>query len=202
MIGFRRCVVLCALAATALLAACNRDAPAKPAFKAIDITGAEYARTLALPDASGKPRSLADFKGKVTLVFFGYTQCPDVCPTTLAELAEVMKRLGPDAERVQVLFVTVDPERDTPDLLSRYVPAFDPRFLGLYGDAEATARTAKEFKILYQKQPGQTPGSYTVDHSAGTFIFDPNGKLRVYVSYGQGPDVFAHDIRELLNKRG
>ncbi len=121
-----------------------------------------------------------------------------MCPTTLAELAEVMKRLGPDADRVQVLFVTVDPERDTQDLLAKYVPAFDARFMGLYGDAAATERTAKEFKIIYQKQPGATPGSYTMDHSAGTFIFDPQGRLRLYVSYGQGPDVFAHDLRELL----
>ena len=119
-------------------------------------------------------------------MFFGYTQCPDVCPTTLAALAEAMKRLGADADRVQVLFVTVDPERDTPELLSQYVPAFDPRFLGLYGDADATARTAKEFKILYQKQPGATPGSYTMDHSAGTYVFDPQGRLRLYVSNGAG----------------
>ena len=131
-------------------------------------------------------------------MFFGYTQCPDVCPTTLAQLAEVMKKLGPDADRVQVLFVTVDPERDTPELLGKYVPAFDPRFAGLYGDAAATERTAKEFKIIYQKRPGATPASYTMDHSAGTYIFDPQGRLRLYVSYGQGPDVFAHDLRELL----
>ena len=197
-IGIALSLSLALLAALAL-AGCGPEAPK---FMASDVTGTTYGRDFRLTDHGGKPRALADFRGKVVVMFFGYTQCPDVCPTTLAELAEVMKRLGPDAERVQVLFVTVDPERDTPDLLSRYVPAFDPRFLGLYGDAEATARTAKEFKILYQKQPGQTPGSYTVDHSAGTFIFDPNGKLRVYVSYGQGPDVFAHDIRELLKKRG
>ena len=123
---------------------------------------------------------------------------PDVCPTTLAELAEAMKQLGPDAERVQVLFVTVDPERDTQELLAQYVPAFDARFVGLYGDAAATERVAKEFKIIYQKQPGATPGCYTMDHSTGTFMFDPQGRLRVYVSHGQGPDVFAHDLRELL----
>jgi protein SCO1/2 len=132
-------------------------------------------------------------------MFFGYTQCPDVCPTTLAALADAMKKLGPDADRVQVLFVTIDPERDTPALLSQYVPAFDPRFLGLYGDADATARTAKEFKILYQKVPGAAPGSYTMDHSAGTYVFDPQGRLRLYVSNAQGPDVFAHDLRELLH---
>jgi len=180
-------------------AACSPDAPK---FRASDVTGTTFGRDFKLTDHTGTPRTLADYRGKAVVLFFGYTQCPDVCPTTLAELAEVMKRLGPDADRVQVLFVTVDPDRDTQDLLSKYVPAFDPRFVGLFGDADATARTAKEFKIVYQKQPGQTPGTYTVDHSAGTFIFDPNGKLRVYVGYGQGPDVFAHDIKELLHAAG
>jgi protein SCO1/2 len=173
-------------------------APDAPKFMASDVTGTTFGRDFQLVDHNGTPRTLADYRGKAVVVFFGYTQCPDVCPTTLSELAEAMKRLGAYADRVQVLFVTVDPERDTQDLLSKYVPAFDPRFVGLYGDADATARTAKEFKIIYQKQPGQTPGTYTVDHSAGTFIFDPAGKLRVYVGYGQGPDVFAHDIREVL----
>jgi protein SCO1 len=184
-------IVLSAFAAVA----CGPEAPK---FMASDVTGTTFGRNFQLIDHTGKPRTLADFHGKAVVLFFGYTQCPDVCPTTLAELAEAMKRLGADADRVQVLFVTVDPERDTPDLLSKYVPAFDPHFVGLYGDADATARAAKEFKVLYQKQPGRTPGTYTVDHSAGTFIFDPNGKLRVYVGYGQGADVFAHDIRELL----
>ena len=184
-------VVFAALA----MAACGSGAPK---FMASDVTGTTFGRDFHLTDHNGKPRALADYRGKAVVMFFGYTQCPDVCPTTLSELAEAMKRLGADADRVQVLFVTVDPERDTQDLLSKYVPAFDPRFVGLYGDADATARTAKEFKVIYQKQPGATPGTYTVDHSAGTFIFDPSGKLRVYVGYGQGPDVFAHDIRELL----
>ena len=179
----------------ALLSGC---APDGPTFQASDVTGAAFGRDFQLSDPQGKPRTLADFRGKAVVIFFGYTQCPDVCPTTLAELAEVMKKLGPDADRVQVLFVTVDPERDTPQLLAQYVPAFDPRFLGLSGDAAATERTAKEFKIIYQKQPGAIPGSYTMDHSAGTYLFDPKGRLRVYVSYGQGPDVFAHDLRELL----
>ena len=187
---------MCALlAAFPLLAGC---APDGPKFQSSDVTGASFGKDFKLVDAQGKPRSLADYRGKAVVIFFGYTQCPDVCPTTLAQLAEVMKKLGPDADRVQVLFVTVDPERDTPELLSKYVPAFDPRFAGLYGDAEATERTAKEFKIIYQKRPGPTPGSYTMDHSAGTYIFDPQGRLRLYVSYGQGPDVFAHDLRELL----
>jgi protein SCO1/2 len=181
----------------ALLAGCGPDAPK---FKSSDVTGSAYGREFALTDHTGKARTLADFRGKVVVLFFGYTQCPDVCPTTLTELAEAMKRLGPDAARVQVLFVTVDPERDTQELLSHYVPAFHPSFLGLRGDAEATARTAKEFRILYQKQPGTTPGSYTMDHSAGTFVFDAEGRLRLYVGYGQGAAVFAHDIGELLRK--
>jgi protein SCO1/2 len=177
------------------LAGCGSDAPE---FKASDVTGTAYGRDFRLTDQDGKARSLADFRGKVVVLFFGYTQCPDVCPTTLAELSEVMKQLGRDAARVQVLFVTIDPERDTPQLLAEYVPAFDPRFMGLYGDAAATEAVAKEFKILYQKQPGATPGSYTMDHSAGTYLFDPQGRLRLYVSYGQGPEVFTHDLRELL----
>ena len=183
------------LAAFPLLAGCAPDAPR---FQSSDVTGASFGKDFKLVDAQGKARSLADYRGKAVVMFFGYTQCPDVCPTTLAQLAEVMKKLGPDADRVQVLFVTVDPERDTPELLGKYVPAFDPRFAGLYGDAAATERTAKEFKIIYQKRPGATPGSYTMDHSAGTYIFDPQGRLRLYVSYGQGPEVFAHDLRELL----
>ncbi len=154
------------------------------------------------PITTAKPRTLADYRGKVVVLFFGYTQCPDVCPTTLTELAEVMKRLGPDAKNVQVLFATIDPERDTADLLAHYVPAFDPSFVGLYGDANATARTAKEFKVVYQKQPGPTPSTYSMDHSAGTFVFDPKGRLRLYVGYGQGADVFTHDIRELLRTQG
>jgi protein SCO1/2 len=189
---------LAAVALLALVAGCGGD----PKFLASDVTGTQFGRDFALVDHNGTPRTLADFRGKAVVLFFGYTQCPDVCPTTLAELAEAMKRLGADASRVQVLFVSVDPDRDTPELLKQYVPAFNPTFLGLTGDAAAVERTAKEFKIIYRKQPGATPGSYTVDHSAGTFIYDPQGRLRVYVGYGQGPDVFAHDIRELLHAPG
>jgi protein SCO1 len=193
-----------AVAAPALLAVCALTAcgPDAPSFKASDVTGTTYGRDFELTGHDGKPHTLADFRGKVVVLFFGYTQCPDVCPTTLAELSEVMKQLGPDAARVQVLFATIDPDRDTAELLAQYVPAFNPAFLGLYGDADATARTAKEFRVFYQKQPGRTPGTYTMDHSAGTFLFDPLGRLRVYVSYGQGPDVFVHDIRELLRRSG
>jgi protein SCO1/2 len=188
----------CLAVLVALLAACGARGPD---FQASDITGASFGRDFELRDPTGKLRHLAEFRGKAVVVFFGYTQCPDVCPTTLAALADAMKRLGPDADRVQVLFITVDPERDTPQLLAQYVPAFDPRFLGLYGDADATARTAKEFRILYQKVAGSTPGNYTMDHSAGSYVYDPQGRLRLYVANGQGADVFAHDLRALLASR-
>lgn len=192
----RRAAALCAvLLALVLSGGCSRDGPK---FQASDVTGAAFGRDFALTDHTGKPRTLADYRGKAVVVFFGYTQCPDACPTTLSALAEAMKKLGPDAGRVQVLFVTLDPERDTPALLAAYARAFDPRFIGLYGDAAATERVAKEFKIIYQKQPDATPATYTVDHSTGTYIFDPQGRLRLYASYGQSPDVFANDLRELL----
>jgi len=187
--------ILAVIAAAMLLAACSPDAPT---FKGADITGASFGRELALADHHGKARTLADFRGKAVVIFFGFTQCPDVCPTALSALAEAMRRLGPDAARVQVLFVTIDPERDTADLLSRYVPAFHPSFLGLRGDAEATARVAKEFKVLYQKVPGQTPDTYTMDHSAGLYLFDPQGRLRVFESHGQGAEAIAHDLAQLL----
>jgi protein SCO1 len=195
----RACACLLVTAAVLLLAACGAG---EPRFKGSDVTGTSLGGELALTDHTGRARTLADFRGKVVAVFFGYTQCPDVCPTTLAELAEARRRLGSEGERLQVLFVTVDPERDTQALLEQYVPAFDPSFLGLRGDADATARAAKAFRVIYQKQPGKTEDSYTVDHSAGTFLFDPQGRLRVYIGYGQGPDVFAHDIAELLRASG
>jgi protein SCO1/2 len=188
--------VLAAVAAAALLAGCG--GPEAPSFKGADVTGASFGRDFALTGHDGRPRTLADFRGKAVVIFFGFTQCPDVCPTALSTLAEAMNRLGPDAARVQGLFVTIDPERDTADLLSRYVPAFHPSFLGLYGDAEATARVAKEFKVLYQKVPGQTPDTYTMDHSAGLYLFDPQGRLRVFESHGQGAEAIAHDLREML----
>jgi protein SCO1/2 len=181
------------LIALSVLAAC-----APETFRATDITGADFARSLELTGHDGKPRTLADFEGKVVVVFFGFTHCPDVCPSTLAKLGEVAKRLGSRADKLQVLFVTVDPERDTPELLARYVPAFDPRFIGLYGDAAATARTAKEFKVVYQKQPGKTPESYTVDHSAGSFVFDREGRVRLFVRHDQSIDDLVHDIERLL----
>ncbi|HMM51350.1 MAG TPA: SCO family protein [Burkholderiaceae bacterium] len=199
-IGFAQRVRLAgwalALAFGLALAGCQ----GKPEFRNTDVTGADFASDFSLTGHDGKPRTLADFRGKAVVIFFGYTQCPDVCPTTLAELAEVMKQLGPDADRVQVLFVSVDPERDTQELLAHYVPAFDPRFLGLYGDAEATARTAKAFRVFYQKVPGKTPDSYTVDHTAGSYVYDTQGKLRLFIKHGTGPEPIVHDLRLLLKE--
>ena len=186
------------LLASVFAVALGGCAPPAQKFRASDITGSNFGHDFALTDFNGKPRTLEDFRGKVVVMFFGYTHCPDVCPTTLAELAEAMKRLGAAADKVQVLFVTVDPARDTPQVLAQYVPAFDKRFLGLRGDADALAATASEYKVIYQKQPGVTPGAYTMDHSAGTYIYDTAGRLRLYVSYGQGTDVYVHDIKALL----
>jgi protein SCO1/2 len=166
----------------------------------VDITGAEYAHDFALPDQDGKVRSLKDFAGKVVVVFFGYTQCPDVCPTTMQELAQVKEMLGPDGERLQAVFVTVDPERDTPELLKAYMANFDPSFVALRGDDAQTIAVAKDFKIYFKKVDGQTPTSYTMDHSAGSYIFDPAGRVRVYSRYGSGPDAVAQDVRSLLNE--
>ena len=181
---------------TAFLGGCG-DRPGAPQFKLTDVSGVDFGKALDLTDHNGQPRTLADFHGKVVTVFFGFTHCPDVCPTTLAEMAQVVKALGPDGERVQVLFVTVDPERDTQQVLKQYVPAFNPRFLGLYGDAEATARAAKAFKVYFQKQPPKD-GHYSVDHSAGTYILDREGRLRLFAGYGTGAPALLHDIRILL----
>jgi protein SCO1 len=187
-----------AVLAALLVAAC---APEKPSFKSVDVTGAEFGRELSLTDHTGKPRTLADFKGKVVAVFFGFTRCPDVCPTTLAEMKLVKERLGADGDKLQVLFVTIDPERDTPELLAKYVPAFDPTFLGLYGNAEATAKTAKEFKVFYQKAPGSSPDNYSMDHTAATFIYDPQGRLRLFAKHAMGADALVQDIKQLLATR-
>ena len=169
-------------------------------FKATDITGAKFGNDFALTGHDGKPRGLADFKGKVVVVFFGYVQCPDVCPTTLSTLRTVREKLGADADKLQVVFITVDPERDTREVLSQYVPAFDPSFVGLSGDAAATERVAREFRVLYSKNAGKTPTSYTVDHSSGVFIFDTEGRIRLYASQNMTPDDYTHDIRALLGK--
>jgi protein SCO1 len=193
----RRSIAAALTAVALVLAACGPDA-AK--FRSTDITGASFGRELALTDHTGKPRTLADFRGKAVVVFFGFTQCPDVCPTALATIAEARKRMGKDGERVQGLFVSVDPERDTPELLSRYVPAFDPTFIGLYGDAAATERVAKEFKVVYRKAPGKTPDSYTIDHSAGLYVFDAHGRLRLFASHSQTADALSHDLKQLLRE--
>ena len=192
----RRALLVSSLAGV-LLAGCERG-PAKASFRAIDVTNAPWGRDFSLTDHHGERRALADFRGKVVTVFFGYTMCPDVCPTTLVEMAEVMKLLGKDADRVQVLFITVDPERDTPALLAQYVPAFDARFLGLHGTPEEIDRVAKEFRIIHQKVAGSRPGLYTVDHTANNFVFDPQGRLRLVVKHGQGAAPLAEDIRKLL----
>ena len=189
--------------AALLLAACQPagdTAPAGPktSFNAVDITGAEYGRKLELPDADGQPRTLADWKGKVAIVFFGYAQCPDVCPTTLAEIAALKKQLGPDGERVQAVFVTVDPERDSPEMLKAYVGHFGPGFVALRGTPEQTQAAAKEFKVFYSKVPGKTEGSYTIDHTAGAYVLDPQGRLRLFVRYGGGLDKLAADVKALL----
>ena len=182
--------------AASLLGGCDRPGSA-PKFKLTDISGANFGNEFSLIDHNGKARALADFRGKVVVMFFGFTHCPDACPTTLAELAQVAKELGKEAQKMQVLFVTVDPERDTPAVLGQYVPSFNPDFLGLYGDKAATARTAKEFKIFFQKQP-LPDGNYSVDHSAGTYVLDQQGRLRLFAPYGAGAPALLHDIRILL----
>ena len=186
----------CIAALLVILTACSP----KPEFKNIDITGSTaFGKDFSLVDPDDKVRTLADFKGKVVVMFFGYTQCPDVCPTTLTEMQQVMTLLGPQSDKVQVLFVTVDPARDTDVILKQYVPAFDPRFLGLRPANEAgLEKVTKDFKIYYKKVPGSSPGSYTIDHTAGSYAFDPEGHLRLYIKHAQGPETLAHDLKELL----
>ena len=193
----RRSLLLAAVS-SAVLAACDAPGGPKAAFRGADITGADYARTLSLPDISGQPRSLADFKGKVTVVFFGYTQCPDVCPTTMAELAQVKKSLGADGDKLQGLFVTIDPERDTPQVLQSYLASFDPSFIALRGTTEQTQAAAKEFKIFYAKVPGKVEGSYTMDHTAGAFVIDRDGNPRLFERYGAGAQALLSDVKALL----
>jgi len=183
------------LAAVGLLSACS---PTKPQFAGIDITGADYAKDFQLSDHNGQPRSLKDFDGKVVVMFFGFTQCPDVCPTAMAELAEVKKMLGENGDRVQGLFVTVDPVRDTPELLKAYMANFDPSFLALRPTPEQLAAMAKDFKLYYKKVDGKTPTSYTMDHTAASYVYDPQGRLRLYTRPGTGSQALASDIRLLL----
>jgi protein SCO1/2 len=202
---YRLALLLCALSGALFVAGCDRPGAgpsgAKPTFRSIDITGAEYARKLELPDADGRLRTLSDFKGQVVVVFFGYTQCPDVCPTTMAELAEVRRALGSDGPRLQGVFVTVDPDRDTAAVLKSYVENFGAGFAGLRGTAEQTQQVAREFKVFYAKAPGKTETSYTVDHTAGAYIFDTQGRVRLYSRYGAGPKALEEDVRALLRER-
>ena len=184
-------IIICSL----LVAACDARGPQ---FKSTDITGVDYGKALELVDHHGRTRRLEDFRGKAVVLFFGFTHCPDVCPTTLADMAQVMRQLGADADRVQVLFVTVDPERDTQEALAQYVPAFDQRFLGLRGDLEATRRVAKEFKVYFEKRPGTSPGAYSVDHSAQSYVLDREGRLRLFVRHGRIAEDLAPDLRALL----
>jgi protein SCO1/2 len=182
--------------AGSLLAACSREN--KPQFKSVDITGAEYARDFALPDADGRMRTLKDFAGKAVVVFFGYTQCPDVCPTTLAEIAEAKKLLGADGTKVQGVFITVDPERDQPELLKAYVANFGPDMVALRGSPEQVAAVAKDFKVFYRRVEGRAPGTYFMEHTAASYVFDANGKLRLYTRYGSGAQALADDLKLLL----
>ncbi len=178
-----------------MLVACS---PQAATFVATDITGADFNKPLTLTDHLGKKRTMSDFKGKVVVLFFGYTHCPDVCPTTMVELKNTMKLLGDKSDEVQVLFVTVDPQRDTQEVLSQFVPSFDKRFIGLWGSLQETAETLGNFKIYFAKVPGKTEADYTIDHSSGMYIFDKQGKIRLYTSYGQKPADIASDIEKLL----
>ena len=197
MISMLRRTIVAGLA-LGLLGACSQPGEGGAGFANTDITGAKYGQDFKLLDHHGQPRSLADYRGKVVTLFFGYVQCPDVCPTNLSGMAEVMRQLGPDADKVQVLFMTVDPERDTQTLLAEYVPAFDARFVGLYGDLPTTRAVAADFKVFYQKQGDVNGKAYTVDHSTGTYVFDPQGHLRLYVKHAEKPELIAADIRKLL----
>ncbi len=183
------------LLAVAGLAGCSPD---KPAFKGVDITGADYAKDFALPDQNGQLRTLKDFAGKAVVVFFGYTQCPDVCPTTLQELQQVKRLLGADGEKLQAIFVTVDPERDTAELLKAYMESFDPSFVALRPAPEQLQALLKDFKIYAKKVEGKTATSYTMDHSAQSYMYDPQGRLRLYSRYGSGTQAMVDDLRLLL----
>ncbi|MEG2155565.1 MAG: SCO family protein [Burkholderiaceae bacterium] len=189
----KKLIALALVVLLPLLAACM---PHK--FNSVDITGANYARGFSLADHTGTPRTLADYKGKLVVVFFGYAQCPDVCPTTLTEMVEIKRRLGADGDKLQAIFITVDPERDTREVLAQYVPAFDPSFVGLIGSPEQTLATAREFKVFFQKVPGATPTSYTVDHTAGSYVFDREGRVRLFLRYKQDIDSVVADLKRLL----
>jgi protein SCO1/2 len=191
----RRLSAFALLFGTGLVTACSDS---KVSFSSVDVTGVDYARDFDLTDHNGKQRHLSDFAGKVVLMFFGYTQCPDVCPTTMAEMTAIKKALGKDGERLQVLFVTVDPERDTAELLKAYMENFDPTFLALRTTPDKLVELTKDYKIYYKKVEGSTPTSYTMDHSAGSYIYDPKGKLRLFTRYGSPQEALTKDIQALL----
>jgi protein SCO1 len=187
-----------AVLATPTIGLLNACTESRPQFRGVDVTGADYARDFRLPDHNGQARSLQDFAGKVVIVFFGYTQCPDVCPTSMAEMAEVKKLLGQDGARLQGIFITVDPARDTPEVLKAYMANFDPGFLALIPTPAQLEALAKDFKVHYKKVEGKTPTSYTMDHSAGSYMYDPQGRLRVFGRYGSGAAALAEDAKLLL----
>ncbi|VTU44784.1 SCO family protein [Variovorax sp. RA8] len=189
---------LCRWSLLLIVAMASACSPAPQPFNSVEISGAEYARKLELPDADGRVRTLSDFKGKVTVVFFGFTSCPDVCPTTLTELAEVKRSLGKDGARVQGVLVTIDPERDTPEVLKAYMSAFDPSFVALRGSPEQTQATAKEFRVYYRKVPNKEGTNYSMDHTAASYVFDPQGRVRLFTRYGIGAKPLAADIKRLL----
>ena len=194
---FAKAVWLLAVsAAVGSLAGCGQD---KPAFRGVDITGADYAQGFELRDQNGQVRTLQDFAGKAVVVFFGYTQCPDVCPTALQEMAQAKQLLGPDADKLQGVFITVDPERDTPELLKAYMANFGPDFVGLHPTPEQLPKVTKDFKIYFKKVEGKTPTSYTMDHSAGSFTFDPKGRIRLYNRHASGAEALATDVKILLS---
>jgi protein SCO1 len=192
------CAVLAG--ATGLFGSISGCSESKPAFASIDVTGADYAKGFELTDHNGQVRHLTDFAGKIVVVFFGYTQCPDVCPTSMAELAEVKKSLGANGDKLQGIFVTVDPERDTPALLKAYMANFDPTFLAMTTSPDQLTALAKDFKVYYKKVDGKTPTSYTMDHSAGSYVFDTQGQLRLFTRYGTGPAALTADIGLLLKE--
>ena len=191
------------LACVLSLSACDQKGVPLPktVFANTDITGLDYGKDFSLTDHNGKPRTIADFRGKLVFVFFGYTHCPDICPTTLSDMAGIMKALGSDADKLQVLFITLDPERDTPEVMAGFVPAFHPAFLGLYGDRPATEKVARDFKIFQQRVPGSDGKSYTIDHTAASYVFDTRGNLRLFVRHGQNGAPLLDDLKLLLSER-
>jgi len=192
----RTILALGMVSALAVLSGCGQD---KPAFKGVDITGADYAQGFSLSDQDGQLRTLKDFAGKTVVVFFGFTQCPDVCPTALQEIAQAKKLLGAEGAKLQGIFITVDPERDTPELLKAYVANFGADFVALRPSLEQLPKVTKDFKIYYKKVDGRTPTSYTLDHSAGSFMFDPQGRIRLYNRHASGAETLAADVKILLS---